>query len=493
MQKIKGILNENKIVFLSFLLFVIVRSLGIGGDITNSDAIRWHRRSENFLQAIKVGDLRSTYQRYHPGVTLMWINSTVKQGAFTAQNALTNEPKTLEDSSWYPIIHGISKVTNILFYGLLFLLQCFIIKRLFGYKVSFLYSFILAIEPYFVGINRWFHLTSFEVMFSFSAFLLLLLWVKERKKYQLIFSSFLIGLGVLSKMSVLILGPLVGLIVVFYSFKRKEYFNVLIYPLIIILVFIALFPATWVDAPYVFNKLSSSLITSVADNLRDDMLSELIKPIYYIVILLLKLSPLVVILGVYGLIRTKKEDLYRIMVVGYFLVYFVLLTLSDQKIDRYSLSMFPPLILLAAIELSKLKKKTIYYLLGAQLIFFIFISVIYYPIYSAYYNPLLGGTRTSLNLGLYENSGEYYAQAAKYLKSKGRDIVVDVPNNIDSFKYYYNGNFPDNVNTKIDYVIESRDIDRIDVVAGTCSEVEMAFGPKLGPKIVYIFKCVKEK
>jgi hypothetical protein len=181
------------------------------------------------------------------------------------------------------------------------------------------------------------------------------------------------------------------------------------------------------------------------------------------------------------------------MVVGYFLVYFVLLTLSDQKIDRYSLSMFPPLILLAAIELSKLKKKTIYYLLGAQLIFFIFISVIYYPIYSAYYNPLLGGTRTSLNLGLYENSGEYYAQAAKYLKSKGRDIVVDVPNNIDSFKYYYNGNFPDNVNTKIDYVIESRDIDRIDVVAGTCSEVEMAFGPKLGPKIVYIFKCVKEK
>ena len=84
------------------MLFLFLRLPGLGRDIANSDSIRWHRRSEKFLSALKQRDLSSTYQHYQPGVSLMWINSIVKQAAFSYQLATIsssdNAPKTLENA-----------------------------------------------------------------------------------------------------------------------------------------------------------------------------------------------------------------------------------------------------------------------------------------------------------------------------------------------------------------------------------------------------------
>ncbi len=77
---------KNKILtILELTFFISLRVFGLGTDISNSDAARWHRRSESFLSAIKQGNFSATYQKYHPGVTLMWINSLVKQTAFSYQ------------------------------------------------------------------------------------------------------------------------------------------------------------------------------------------------------------------------------------------------------------------------------------------------------------------------------------------------------------------------------------------------------------------------
>ena len=85
---------QNNKVFVGILaIFLIVRLAGLGKDITNSDAIRWHNRSENFLTALKTGDLKSTYQRYHPGVVLMSVNAFVKQGMFSIQTFYTTSPR----------------------------------------------------------------------------------------------------------------------------------------------------------------------------------------------------------------------------------------------------------------------------------------------------------------------------------------------------------------------------------------------------------------
>ena len=39
------------------LLFFITRTVGVFADMSNSDALRWHNRTQNFYQAVKTGDL----------------------------------------------------------------------------------------------------------------------------------------------------------------------------------------------------------------------------------------------------------------------------------------------------------------------------------------------------------------------------------------------------------------------------------------------------
>jgi len=53
----------------------------------------------------------------------MWINSIVKQVAFTHQLKTTGDPKTLENADYYSIIHGISKGALVIVLAVLLLLQ----------------------------------------------------------------------------------------------------------------------------------------------------------------------------------------------------------------------------------------------------------------------------------------------------------------------------------------------------------------------------------
>ena len=115
---------SNKYLYLCiFLLFLLFRLPGLGYDISNSDAARWHRRSEKFLDAVKSFELQGTYQHYQPGITVMWLNSFVKQAAFSIQYSSGDIPKTLENADYYPIIHGISKATIVLVLSVLLLFQ----------------------------------------------------------------------------------------------------------------------------------------------------------------------------------------------------------------------------------------------------------------------------------------------------------------------------------------------------------------------------------
>ena len=52
----------------------IPRSRSLDGDATIDEA-RWLLRSANFYQALASGDLRSTFQREHPGVTITWAGA----------------------------------------------------------------------------------------------------------------------------------------------------------------------------------------------------------------------------------------------------------------------------------------------------------------------------------------------------------------------------------------------------------------------------------
>lgn len=465
-------------------MFLSVRLTGLGSDVSNSDAGRWHRRSESFLGAIKHGDFKETYQRYHPGVTLMWINSFVKQVSFSYQYKTTTHPMTLENADYYPIIHGVSKGVLVFVLAVLLVMQIRCISKLFDNKTSLIYGFMISVEPYLIGINRWFHLTSLEVFLVFTSLLYILVWRKFGGKKILVLSSVLYGLAVLTKTSSLIMLPVFLLIFI----KNRSWKDIAVFFIVSLCTFYVLFPAMWVEPVFVIQRLINSIFGAVSEDNRTTLLSSGLSPFYYIVTLILRLSPFTLIIFVASLINRRKYKNFDLSIMTYSIaVHFVLLTLSSQKIDRYIISFIPFILLICSYYISVIDKRSRIVVVTLQLLFLLFVIQKYYPVYSAYYSPVFGGTKSAVRLGVYDNSGEYFAQSAFYLNEEGRDINVYVPNNIDAFKYYYKGNLQNLYSDDTDYVVRSLYMSRSTFVEDRCPIVEKSYG--VGTDVVRIYSC----
>jgi hypothetical protein len=144
--------------------------------------------------------------------------------------------------------------------------------------------------------------------------------------------------------------------------------------------------------------------------------------------------------------------------------------------------------LISAVYLATTSQKFQNFIIGLSLIFIIFISFIYTPQYSAYYNPLLGGTKSAIENGIYENGGTYFYDAAKLLNQLDPQKKVYVPNNIEAFSMFYNGKTLRDSSEMKDYVVVSLDIDRKSFDNLGCENLIQTFGP-LDYKVVAIYSC----
>ena len=488
------ITRRNCFLFLVFTVFLVSRIYSVGSDISNSDAVRWHRRSLNFLEAVKTGDLKSTYQHYQPGVTLMILNAPLNQLVSSYQrHILKITPGTLENADFYPTIHGLSKAQITLALSCLLLFQFFLIKGLFGTKTASIYILLISAEPYLIGIDRWFHLTSLETYLSFTALLSLLYWKESKKDLFLYISSVVFCLAVLSKLTSLILVPVLGLIIFSVCLKDKKVIPFLKYTLVFIFSFFILFPAMWVSPLYVLNKLYSAVFNAVSTNPR---FAGFIKWFYYPIVVGFRLSPFTLIFFLLSALKKKIHTSKSLWIGLGFLVYLVFLTLSAKKIDRYSLVFFPYVILFGSLFLSSLSKKSAVILMSMGLLFSLVTYLVYVPVNSAYYSPLFGGSPAALKVGVYENSGEYFARTAEYLNSFSRDSIVWVPDNIESFNYYYKGKVSRVYNEDVNYVLLSKDVDRPhpeEVLPESCSKNPIeSFGDPY-QDLVSVYECRSNK
>jgi hypothetical protein len=228
------------------ILFWFFRLNSLGFDNTNNDSIRWFIRSETFLQAIKDGNFSETSQKYHPGVTLMLINSFTRQLFYTYQYSFNISKIDLMSSTNFVYTNLFSKFGLILIIYFVVLYQISLISKLWDKNIGLIYFFILAVEPYFIGINRWFHLTSLEVVFSFTSILLLLYWLRFKDKWAFILSAVFIALGVLTKVTTIVLGLVLFVILLKEYFTNKKVVNFFYFFLIYLGTIFLLFPALWI-------------------------------------------------------------------------------------------------------------------------------------------------------------------------------------------------------------------------------------------------------
>lgn len=470
--------------------FLLVRGIGLGYDISNSDSARWHRRSERFLEAVKLGNWAGTYQHYQPGVTLMWISTPVKQiGSFYKQLP-GNESQTLENADFFPITHKYSKMSLLLVLGVLLGIQFYLISKLFNERTSLIYGFFVVTEPYLIGIDRWFHLTSLEAMLGFSAFLAVLYWHFSNRKFWFYFSGVFLAVGVLSKLTASVAGLPIGMVIIYDFYKTKNFKSFFLYPLVFVATFFAFFPAMWVEPVQTITKLFDAVTNAVSGDSLGQEITGLRSVFYYPVILFYKLSPVTFILLIVSFIGWKKwANEKSVWVLVFFAVMLVFLTVPDKKIDRYVIAFFPSVIIFVAMFLSTVGKKALNFLIFAQLGVLVWVIFNYHPVYSAYYTTLLGdnGADIALESGFYDNSGEYYAQAARFLNEKGRDAITYVPHNIEAFSYYYKGVLQRHFDESTQYIVTSVDhLNESNVYQ--CYERVKTFGPR-NADIVFVYAC----
>lgn len=503
------------IYVLVFALYLGVRLQGLGPDIANSDSIRWHLRSIAFLQAIKTADFQQTYQRYHPGVTLMWSNALVKQGIQTYDLNVSENPGqiTYENSEYFPAIHQISKSTQVIILSLIFLFMLYFVSKIFTPKIALIFGFLFSIEPYLIGIDRWFHLTSFEAYFTFISVLTLLFWKIrsssppllqihpiENRIYRasLYLSACFFILAILSKVTALIISPLLTFLIIYHSNKTEILKNILKFSLTSLATLLVLFPALWYAPIFTLTKIWGGISGGISADARVTTLSTLKANLYYLIVLAYKLSPVTFLLFIPSLWKNrlllfskkvlKKENLPIFLIFIYFLTYFLALTVSVKKIDRYSVALIPPIVLLVSYYLSQLTKKNLSIISCAAFLFFFAAKKTYFPVYSAYYSPIFGEkpSQSALKNGFYDNSGEYYAQAAFTLNNIVDDQKVWVPYNSDAFAFFFKRNIVLDFGENVDFAVTS--INHLEEVQSYCPEIIYTFGPGK-EAIIYILKC----
>lgn len=490
------------ILFLFIAIFLITRLPRLGNDEINPDAVNWHYRSEQFIVGLKTGQFEKTYQHYHPGVILMWVIGI----PIEVYKQITGI-KIYNQYTFYTF-HFIAKYSLVFTQLFLTIFIVFILSKIFPFKKTILILFLLSMEPFFVGNSRLLHMDIIFTLFVFSSLTLFYLYILKNNYYWLLLAALFSSLAFLTKS----IG--IGLFMylffggfLFFSIYRKNLINKIYIPFIFISTFFIstfiLFPALWKSPFYVLTNIFSEGQRIGLENGHEQIFfGEKVNdpgPLFYPITLFLKTSPLI-FLGIFfyfiSLVRLifsknknkailfNKDNLigFTTFLTFFYLGYFIFMTLSSKKIDRYMLVLFPLLTVYASTgylyiceNVKNIYKK--YFLIIPAVFFFIFVIqplITIFPYYFTYTNPLLGSSYNANNIigqkpfgiGIFDVKNKIlkdYGPDTKvgfidtkpiksiYPNSLVHDIRVDGPSGLDAIILGINEDFPENVtksNTK---------------------------------------------
>ena len=176
------------------VLFFVSHIPKLGTDEINPDAINWHSRSEQYIDAIKSRDFRRTYQHYHPGVTLMLIT-----GVPTELLKRSFNPKLEYSNLTYEGFHFVAKYTLNMVLLLLIVFLVFGLTKIIGFKIAYLTGIFLTLDPFFLGNSRLLHMDALLSLFVASTLVCFYLSYKFNSNKWLIMTGIFGGLAVWTK------------------------------------------------------------------------------------------------------------------------------------------------------------------------------------------------------------------------------------------------------------------------------------------------------
>jgi hypothetical protein len=437
-----------------FFLALTARAVALSSFLTVDEAYHWFERAKLFLRALQQGDFSATNLVGHPGVTTMWLGALGAAAHQWLADAgwITTPDPALERALLRLPVALVTSLSVALAYPLL--------KRLLGARAALMAALLWAADPFLVAHSRLLHMDA--LLASFMNLSLLVAFVALRfdegepgvRWRMLVASATAGGLALLTKSPAVMLAPAIGLLTVWKSRRSPRFMRDVLVPVLVwagvgIVVWVALWPAAWVDPSgalasviqYATFKVGSPHETGsfFMGRTVDDP-----GPLFYPVAIALRLPPWIVVgLGAaaYAGWRRRPAPRERLIVyaLGLFAALFILaISLSLKKFDRYALPIFPVLDVIAAVGLisifdssaplrtgfgfsifdslkakvgnSKIVWSAVVLLLAANLAW-------YHPYELAYYNPLLGGGPIAARM-IPVGWGEGYDQAGAFIAAQ---------------------------------------------------------------------------
>ncbi len=462
--------------------------------IVTPDEPSWIERSENFILALKQGNYSETYQKEHPGVTLMWVGYAAYNNLFREyQNSY---PEYRDKLTTRYFVNGISKRNPLeilvesrkilaLIHTVTLLLSYWFTRRLIGIVPALLSFTFIAFDPFHLALTRVLHLDGLLANFYILSLLAYISYTLERKRLDLVICGISAGLAWLTKSPGLFLIPTYGLITLIQLWqntrnkKQSLHFGMVwhkVWPLGVLmligaLVYYALWPAMWVSPREVLTNVlgmaqayaDAGHDTGVFFNGRVIEGSEFgLRYLYfYPLTLLWRMTPLILIgiiafvVGYIGRQKPFSEQKIRwfsmclVIAVG---IYTVLMTLGQKKFDRYLLPVYPPLCILAAQGwyVCFLWFKDKFVILGRKMVILALFGIVIglqaysslsiFPYDLAYYNPVMGGSQKAPEV-MQIGWGEGLDLAALYLNNKpnAEDTVASSWYSLGPFSYFFHG------------------------------------------------------
>ncbi|MDX1523799.1 MAG: glycosyltransferase family 39 protein, partial [Anaerolineae bacterium] len=312
--------------------------------------------------------------------------------------------------------------------------------RLFGARLAFLAAILFILDPFFLADSRTGRgegLLSGFVTLALLSFIFY--WVYPHRRY-LIFSGFIFGLALLTKMSAVSLGPTAVLISVLWLWQieqplsqkiRRFVFVLGGWGLVAIVTFWLLWPALWV-APakafaFLFDFAQNVGLEGRTNYYFGELSENAFLPFYYVVVFFLKVTPIALVgLVAFGVliglaIRARlaekrawiavwsqvadRQIPWSILLVAIFpIIFFIFMTVGALKRDWYLIPAFPALDIVAAagllwlghrlyerlsprFSLNQVWASVAVAILVLQMIF----SLPGHPLYYTHWNPLVRG------------------------------------------------------------------------------------------------------
>lgn len=429
-----------------------------------SRSMLWYYRAIHFGDAILARDWAGTYQSCHPGVTTMWLSGigirllAWQRGLSSAQllGDYPAPPGTIEDG----VVAGVIPLALVI--ALCIVLSYFVLQRIAGPKIALVGCCLLALDPFYLTSSKELHVDALVTTFMLVSALFVLDYVYRPRWLSLGLSGVFAGLALLSKSPAFFLVPYTALVVAIGSLvvldpdsgtavtERKwgrrlwEFIRaLLVWGGVAALVFVALWPATWVELPSVLGWMEDRLTFHVETThfnlvfFNGQLTYEDPGLMYYLATIVWKTTavtlPMMGAALLFALLRNRRRaSRLTWLLVIYAACFTIQMGLAARKDPRYLLPIFPALDIIAALGLAQSveaigrirqwqKQRWLpTALLGLALAIQAGVTFPHHPYYGTHYNRLLGGLREAQHVLSLQHHGEGLDLAAQYLNSLPR-------------------------------------------------------------------------